>query len=140
MLPFTRSALACSFAALALAGCGGSSGPTADKPVATPTSTAPSPTATTATTDDCGPGPGVVAAITAMLTAYPGSTVDTSAGCGSLDISTTLTKADVATAQKICEAASTIAYAGSVKNVTVTGAANVELAISVKGQPCLGEP
>jgi hypothetical protein len=142
MLPFMRSALVCFCSALALAGCGGSSGSAGASPKTTPTSSAPSPTtaAATGTTDGCGPGVGVVDAVTSALKSYPGVTIDTSGGCGSLDISTGLTKADVATATKICEAASAIAYAGTVKNVTVTGAASVELAISVKGQPCVGEP
>lgn len=133
-----RSVLACSFSAVVLAGCGGSSGSTAETPVAAPSSTAPS---QAGAVDDCGGGAGVIAAITAALKSYPSVTgVDTSGGCGSLDIATSLTKADVATATLICEGASTIAYAQSLKNVTVTGAANVELAISVKGQPCVGEP
>jgi ABC-type glycerol-3-phosphate transport system substrate-binding protein len=145
MPPFARGALTCIVCALALAGCGGSSGSTAEKAAATTTSTAPSPSptalpASAGTTDDCGPGTGVVEAVTAALSTYPGVTIETSGGCGSLDISTALTKSDVPTAVKICDAASTIAYAGSVKNVTVTGAADVELAISIKGQPCVGEP
>ncbi len=143
MAALTRSALASACVGIALAGCGASSDPTVQKDAPSPISLAPSPTsptAPTAATDDCGPGAGVLSAVTATLTTYPGVNLDTSGGCGSLDISTALTKADVTTAQKICEAASTIAYAGAVKNVTVTGAANVELAISVKGQPCVGEP
>ena len=137
MLSLTRNALVGACLAIPLAGCGGSSASTAQKPAAPPASLVPSPTAAT---DNCGPGPGVLTAVTAALTTYPGVKLDTSGGCGSLDISTALTKADVATAQKICEAASTIAYAGAVKNVTVTGAGAVELAISIKGQPCVGEP
>ena len=140
MAALTRSALASACVGIALAGCGASSDPTVQKDAPSPTSLAPSPASPIAATDDCGPGAGVLSAVTAALTTYPGVKLDTSGGCGSLDISTALTKADVTTAQKICEAASTIAYAGAVKNVTVTGAANVELAISVKGQPCVGEP
>ena len=137
MLPSVRFALVGACVALGLAGCGGSSHSAAKQPVVTSSAAAPS---STAATSDCGPGPGVLTAVTAALKTYPGVTLDTNGGCGSLDISTSLTKADVATATKICDAASTIAYAGTVKNVTVTGASAVELAISVKGQSCVGEP
>jgi hypothetical protein len=123
-----------------LAGCGGSSGSAAKAALApTPTagSTAQLPTTGPSGSAEC---EALVASTAAAVASYPEVTVAHSDFCRSLDISTKLTKADVATATKICDVASRIGYAASVLNVTVLGAENVELAISVKGQPCVGEP
>lgn len=138
-----RGAVCGAAALLVLAGCAGSKSPSAKVPAPAPAASSPTPSATsgqTAVTNNCA---GVVAATTSALASYPDVGVADSDECRSLDITTKLTKADVATAQKICEAASTIGYAGSILNVNVNGVngvKNVELSISVKGARCIGEP
>ncbi len=139
MPPVVVRAAVCGAAALlVLAGCAGSKSPSVKAPA--PAASSPTPSATsgqTSVTNNCA---GVVAATTSALASYPDVGVAGSDECRSLDITTKLTKADVATAQKICEAASAIGYAGSILNVNVNGLKNVELSISVKGARCIGEP
>lgn len=133
-----RGAVCGAAALLLLAGCAGSKSPSVKAPA--PAASSPTPSATsgqTSVTNNCA---GVVAATTSALASYPDVGVAGSDECRSLDITTKLTKADVATAQKICEAASAIGYAGSILNVNVNGVKNVELSISVKGARCIGEP
>jgi len=40
---------------------------------------------------------------------------------------------------QICDSAVEVAFVGSIDSITVMGASGEELAIGVKGQPCIGE-
>jgi hypothetical protein len=42
-------------------------------------------------------------------------------------------------AQQICDSAAEVAFVGSIDSITVVAASGQELAIGVKGQPCIGE-
>lgn len=70
------------------------------------------------------------------------TTVELVADCGSVEITTSLTKAGTGPgdAQAICAAAATVAYPGAAKNITITAADSTELAIGIAGQSCVGEP
>ena len=62
------------------------------------------------------------------------------ARCTIVTVHSTLTDSDFATAVTICDAAATVGYVGDTNSVAVTGASGRELAVGVKGAPCIGEP
>jgi hypothetical protein len=133
--------------AMVLAGCGGAAGATqAPAPSAAPTSAASAAASAPAGTDagsssgagSCGEA--TAALVRQHLTAPEIVSITTEGGCHDTTIVTTLAASDFAKAQAICESAAVIAYAGDLLSVTVTGANNKELAIGIKGQPCIGEP
>lgn len=86
-------------------------------------------------------GEGTAALVKQQLTQPEIVSITTEGGCHDATIVTTLAATDVAKALAICDAAAAIAYpAGDISSVTVTGANDKELSISVKGQECIGEP
>ncbi len=125
--------------AIAIASCsGGGSGTQA--PSSSPASPAPA-----ASTAASGAGSGSCGEATAALVkqhlARPDVvSVTTEGGCHDATIVTNLGPGDSATGQAICDSAAEVAYAGDISSITVLAANTKELAIGIKGQPCIGEP
>jgi hypothetical protein len=131
---------------VAVAACGGAAGtasPAASQALASvaPASTAP----IASSAAGAGAGAGSCGEATALLvkqhlTSPDVVSVTTEGGCHDTTIVTSLGDSDAAKALAICDSAAVIAYAGDLSSVTVTGASTKELAIGIKGQPCIGEP
>jgi hypothetical protein len=66
--------------------------------------------------------------------------VTTEGGCHDATIVTSLGPADSAKGLAICDSAAEVAYTGDISSITVLAANNRELAIGIRGQPCIGEP
>jgi hypothetical protein len=118
----------------ALSACGSSSS----------TSTPPTTAATThpaANTSSAGdPCADVINAVKAKVSRPDVKSVDATGACTIVTVHSSLTDSDFATAVTICEAAATVGYVGDTNSVAVTGASGRELAVGVKGAPCIGEP
>ncbi len=131
--------------ALALAGCGGSVATAAPATAGPEASSAPTAPTDAASTDpgsgagsDCG---GETAALVQKgLTSPAVIRVSVEGGCHDAWVETTLDKSTVGEALTICDAASRIAYGPDISSITVTGKEDVELAIGIMGQDCIGEP
>jgi hypothetical protein len=118
----------------ALSACG-SSGTTSTPPTTTATTAAA--TNTAAAGDPCA---GAVDAIKAKVNRPDVTSVDATGACTLVILHSTLTDSDIGTAVTICDAAATVGYVGDTNSVKVTGASSKELAVGVKGAPCIGEP
>ena len=130
-------------AAMIIAGCGAGTSAT-DTPTA---ASAPPAVASVAASADPGSGAGTgdcgeatAALVKAQVTAPEIISVTTEGGCHDATIVTSLAASETAKALEICDAAAVIAYAGDLSSVTVSGAGDKEMAIGIKGQPCIGEP
>ncbi len=134
---------------MAIAGCGGgstSTQPPSSSPAspAAADSAAASPAAA-ASTASSGTGSGSCGEATAALvkqhlTQPDVVSVTTEGGCHDATIVTSLEPSDAAKGLAICDSAAEVAYTGDISSITVTAANNKELAIGIKGQPCIGEP
>lgn len=126
-------------AAMAVASCGGSGATQA--PAASTASPAPATEAATTTgagSGDCGEA---TAALVKQHLAQPAVvSVTTEGGCHDATITTSLGASDSATGLAICDSAAEVAYTGDISSITVLAADNKELAIGIKGAPCIGEP
>jgi len=118
----------------ALSACG-SSGTTSTPPTTTATTHAA--TNTAAAGDPCA---NAINAIKAKVTRPEVTAIDATGACTLITLHSTLTDNDFGTAVTICEAAATVGYVGDTNSVAVTGASGKELAVGVKGAPCIGEP
>jgi hypothetical protein len=125
-----RLAIACLL--LTMAGCG-STPPATPVKATTPTTTTP--------VNDCG---GAVPALAERLSGRRDVTnVEVIGQCTLARISTTLTKSTdgSAVAKELCEAAGHVAYATpGVSSVSVKSTTGEELAVGIKGAPCLMSP
>jgi hypothetical protein len=156
-LPRPAALLAAGLLALA-AGCGSDDTPSA-APSATPTATTPAATAsgsgsatgsaagsatagpgTGTGTDECGGAAAAVQAAVGTMTGVTGVTVI--GQCTTVSVATTLSPgaAGAAAAKQVCEKAGPPAYQAGVGSVSVVTADNTELAVGIKGAPCLSEP
>lgn len=133
-------------AAMAIAGCSG--GGSVQSPASSTGSPAPAAgtaAAPAAGTPATGSGSGDCGEATAVLVAQHLARADvvsvtTEGGCHDATIVTSLQPGDSATGLAICDSAAEVAYAGDISSITVLAANNKELAIGIKGQPCIGEP
>jgi hypothetical protein len=141
-VPFRLAAAALSIVVvIAVAACGGASGTASPAPSQAPASAAPAATAAGASGADSGScGEATALLVKQHLTSTAIVSVTTEGGCHDTTIVTSLGDSDAAKALAICDSAAEIAYAGDLSSVTVTGASSKELAIGIKGQPCIGEP
>jgi hypothetical protein len=122
-------------ATLSLAACGGSSDDTTGSTGSTGAA-APAVTKTTAdTAQDCGGH--VVDAVKKAVTSPAVQKIQVIGGCNEVSIETDLGPDAKPDGQAICEAASKVAYTGSVMSVSVDGADGHELAAGLKGEPCI---
>lgn len=132
--------------AMAIASCGGGGstqppGPGAESPApaTAAATTAASAAATTGTgSGDCGEA--TAALVKQHLTQPAVVSVTTDGGCHDATIATSLGASDSATGLAICDSAAEVAYTGDISSITVLAADNKELAIGIKGAPCIGEP
>ena len=125
--------------AVAIAGCGGSGTQSPSANTATPAPAAATATAATgAGSGDCGEA--TAALINKHLARADVVSVTTEGGCHDALIVTTLQASDSKTGLAICDSAAEVAYTGDISSITVLAANDKELAIGIKGAPCIGEP
>jgi hypothetical protein len=136
MRRLTLSSLLLVCCPVAFVGCG-SDAPSAGKVTTAPTTIA-APAVTSASGGDCGAD--AVAAVTAKETDAAVTKIDIIGGCSMVNITTSLANDGVSAALDICDRAAEVAYIGKVSSVSVESGAGKELAIGVKGSPCIGEP
>jgi hypothetical protein len=107
-------------------------------------STVSLPTVTPTVVPSSAPGgcdPALAAAVLDHLK-HPDVQVSIDGGCHDLAITTNLTGAPldmVPLAQQLCDSAAEVAFVGTIDSITVTAASGQELALGVRGQPCIGE-
>ena len=129
---------------MTIAGCGGGSSST-QSPSSSTASSIPASSISATASAATGAGSGSCGEATAALLkqhlARPDVvSVTTEGGCHDATIVTSLGPSDSATGLAICDSAATVAYAGDISSITVLAANTKELAIGIKGQPCIGEP
>lgn len=124
--------------ALAIAGCGG--GSSTQTPSSSPASPAPAASTAASGTGSGSCGEATAALVKQHLARPDVVSVTTEGGCHDATIVTSLDPSDSATGLAICDSAAEVAYTGDLSSVTVLAANNKELAIGIKGQPCIGEP
>ncbi len=132
--------------AMSIAGCGPNP---STVPVASSTPTV-APSAATASTGaataSTGTGAGSCGEATAALVKQHLASrtdivsVTTEGGCHDATIVTSLGPTDSTAGLAICDSAAEVAYTGDISSITVLAASTKELAIGIKGQPCIGEP
>lgn len=156
MNPQKLAAILVSCGTFVLAGCGSDS-PAASNATAAP-STSPAITtviatdaasttlaagATTTSGAPTGPrdcGGNVVNKVAENETGHDVTKLEIIGGCSMLNISTSLADDGVAAALDICDRAAEVGYSSGVSSISVVSSSNRELAIGVKGSPCIGEP
>ena len=124
--------------AMAIASCGG--GGSTQPPISSAASPAPATeaAATGVGSGDCGEA---TAALVKQHLIQPGVvSVTTEGGCHDATIVTSLGASESATGLAICDSAAEVAYTGDISSITVLAADSKELAIGIKGAPCIGEP
>ncbi len=88
--------------------------------------------------------PSVSSTAPSAATSAPADTAATTGtgegGCHDATIVTSLGPDDSAIGLAICDSAAEVAYAGDISSITVTAADTKELAVGIKGQPCIAEP
>ena len=132
--------------AMTIAGCGGGGStpsPASGSPSPASAAASQAPAAGTATTGaDSGSCGEATAALVKQHLARPDVvSVTTEGGCHDALIVTSLEPTDWAKGQAICDSAAEVAYAaGDISSITVLAASTRELAIGIKGAPCVGEP
>lgn len=155
MTPPKFAAILFSCGTLVLAGCGSDSQfPSTAQTAAPPITAAPSvstsaaPQATVAaaatTTSGAPTGPrdcggNVVNKVAENETSHDVTKLEIIGGCSLLNISTSLADDAVAAALDICDRAAEVGYSSGVSSISVVSKSNRELAIGVKGSPCIGE-
>ncbi len=124
---------------MAIAGCGGGNSST-QSPSSSAASPAPVAASATAGTGSGSCGEATAALVKQHLARPDVVSVTTEGGCHDATIVTSLGPGDSATGLAICDSAADVAYTGDISSITVLAANNKELAIGIKGQPCIGEP
>jgi hypothetical protein len=123
--------------AFALAACGSDSKSGSN---AAPSTTIEPSTVTTVSatgSDGCGD---VVSTLTQRVTSKAVTKIQVIGGCSLVNISTSLANDGIAAALDICDQAAAVVYVGSVKGVSVVSSSNKEIALGIKGSPCMGAP
>jgi hypothetical protein len=133
---------------VATAGCGGSAtsspapatGPAATSPAAAPATDVPSSGAPSA---DAGVG-GCPGALATTIKDHVGSSavsaIQIIGGCTMASIETSLARTDAKAGLDICDKAAEVAYTDDVNSISVESGDGKELAVGIKGAPCIGEP
>ena len=111
-----------------------SSSPTTTLATPAQSTTDTSPAATAAGGGECGTAS--AAAGTVLTGQADVKSFEIGAGCD-VTISTSLSAVGDPKAISLCDAAGKVAYLVGAKSVTVLGVGNTELAIGIKGQPCV---
>jgi len=115
---------------LAASGCGGTA--------KTPTGpTGAPPTTAAAASGECG---GVIDKVRQAVAKLPTTSIGSVAACTTIVINTDLENTDLSTGQQLCDAAAAVAYTGVTSSVTIQAKSGKELAIGLKGSPCISEP
>lgn len=105
----------------------------ADRPPAATPSGADRPAPSTGA-DACG---GAADRIGREVRQFPVEAVTVEGQCTTVVIATALPDTDTATAARLCDAASAVAYSGDVNSVRVLGSSGTELANGITGMKCL---
>lgn len=125
---------------LVLLGCGSDAKSATDSSVPTTAGPAATSAATGATAAGGECGADVVAKVTAQVKSDAVTKIKIIGGCSLVNITTSLANDGISAALDMCDQAAEVAYVGNVSGISVQASSGKEIALGVKGSPCIGAP